>query len=192
MLKNSLILFALVFLLIGCDIFLTRNAEKPDQPRENFLPPTSSDILLTNFINSLTDKNVENYISCLTDSIFFNRSFSFSPSSGAALQFPALSENWNRKNEEKYITDMFRASTGQQISLILSNSSSTPYGDSTVYLATYNLSISFNDETIPNNYQGEIRLTLVRDTRSFWNIVYWQDSKNSDLPSWSELKGRFY
>lgn len=190
--KFNIIIILLPFIIFGCDIFNTREAKSPDSPRENFLPPTSTEILITNFINSLSDKSVESYVNSLTDSIFYNGSFSFSPSSGAALQFPALADNWNKKNEEKYITDLFRAVTNQQISLTFSNSSTTPYGDSTVFISTYNLSVSFNDPTIPNNYQGELRFTMVRDSRSYWSIFYWQDSKNSDLPSWSELKGRFY
>lgn len=186
------IIIVLTFSFFGCDIFNTREAESPDSPRENFLPPTSTEILLTNFINSLSDKSVESYVNCLTDSVFYNGSFTFSPSSGAALQFPALSDNWNKKNEEKYITDLFRSAINQEISLTFSNSNTTPYGDSTVFTSTYNLSVSFNDPAIPKNYQGELRYTFVRDSRSYWSIVYWQDSKNSDLPSWSELKGRFY
>jgi hypothetical protein len=33
---------------------------------------------------------------------------------------------------------------------------------------------------------------VVRDSRNYWSIYYWRDSKSGELQSWSELKGRFY
>jgi len=47
-------------------------------------------------------------------------------------------------------------------------------------------------ETEPKDYQGDLRFNMVRDSRSIWVIYYWQDTKSTALPSWSELKGKFY
>ena len=177
----------------GCDIFSTRSAESPNQPRTSYQQAVTPDILISNLVNSLKDKSVENYLSCLSDYSFTQKTFVFSPSSGALSQFPSLSENWGTKNEEQYFTNM-AAKVGQDlpITLTLTNESYSPQGDSLVYTATYSLNVPANDPNLPQNYQGDLRFNMIRDSRAIWSIYYWQDSKNSDLPSWSELKGRTY
>ncbi len=189
-------LFVFILLCIsisGCDIFSTRSAEPPNQPRSNYQQAVTPDILIANLVNSLKDKSVENYLSCLSDFSFTQRVFVFSPSSGALSQFPSLSEDWGKKNEEQYFTNM-AAKVGQDIpiTLTLTNENYSPQGDSLIYTATYSLNVPTNDPNLPQNYQGDLRFNMIRDSRAIWSIYYWQDSKNSDLPSWSELKGRTY
>ena len=183
----------IVLFLNGCDIFTTRSAETPNQPRSNYQQAVTPDILISNFISSLQDKSVENYLSCLSDSSYSQRVFTFSPSSSALSQFPALAEGWGRKNEEQYFNNLVaKVSQSLPITLTLSNSSESPQGDSLVYTASYSLNVPTTDPNFPQNYQGALRFNMIRDSRSIWSIYYWQDTKNSDLPSWSELKGRTY
>ena len=78
------------------------------------------------------------------------------------------------------------------MNLSLSNENSSPQGDSLIYLATYSLSVLFDNTGVPRVYQGELRFDMVRDSRGVWVIYFWQDTKNGDYPSWSELKGRFH
>jgi hypothetical protein len=180
-------------LLNGCDLFSTRSAEPPSQPRADYQQPVTPDVLISNLVNSLKDKNVENYISCLADYSFTQRVFTFSPSSGALSQFPALSENWGIKNEEQYFNNMIsKVPQSIPITLTLSNESYSPQGDSLVYTASYTLNVPSNDPSLPENYGGDLRFNMIRDSRAVWSIYYWQDSKNGNLPSWSELKGRTY
>ncbi len=191
----KLSLFAILFavLIYGCDLFTTRSAETPNQPRSNYQQAVTPDILVSNLINSLSDKNVENYLSCLSDSSYAQKSFVFSPSSGAQSQFPALSENWGKKNEEQYFNNLkAKVSQNLPITLTLSNVSESPQGDSLIYTASYFLNVPTTDSNFPQNYQGALRFDMIRDSRSIWSIYYWQDNKNSGLPSWSELKGRTY
>ena len=187
------IIILCAFLLAGCDLFSTRSAEKPNQPRSNYEQPVTPDIVIANLINSFKDKNVENYLSCLTDSEFVDKRFTFSPSSGAVSQFPSLSDNWNKKNEEQYFNNLkSKVNSDLPITLTFSGVSTLPQGDSLVYSASYFLNIPTANPNIPQNYQGDLKFGMIRDSRSTWSIYSWQDSKNSDLPSWSELKGRFY
>ncbi len=187
------ILFIIINLFYGCDLFSTRDTELPVQPRQNYQTAVTPEILIDNFVNSLKDKNLENYLATFSDPIFTNKKFVFSPSSQAASQFPALADNWGVSNEQQYFNNVIaRISSGKQISLILSDVSTNPLGDSLIYTATYNLNVPFNDPSLDNNYKGELRLDLIRDSRSIWSIYFWQDTKSTNLPSWSELKGRFY
>ncbi|MHB8337726.1 MAG: hypothetical protein ACYC6P_02100 [Ignavibacteriaceae bacterium] len=183
----------LAIFLSGCDLFTTRTAAPPNQPRSNYQQAVTPDILIQNLVSSLADKNVENYLSCFADPAYSQKVFTFSASSSALSQFPALSENWGIKNEEQYFNNMIlKVPDNLQISLTLSNTSTSPQGDSLFYTASYFLNVPTGDPNFPPNYQGDLKFSMIRDSRSLWTIYYWQDSKNSTLPSWSELKGRTY
>ncbi len=184
------ILSALIF--TGCDLLQTRNAESPNQPRSNFQQAVTPQILISNLINSLQDKDVQNYINCLVDSSFSEKKFVFSPSSGALSQYPFLLTDWNTKDEEQYLQNLItKVSAQSPITLALTNELYNPLGDSLIYTAAYNINVP-NDQSEPADYQGDLRLNMVRDNRSVWVIYFWQDTKSTDLPSWSELKGKFY
>jgi hypothetical protein len=184
------ILLAIVF--TGCDILQTRNAEPPNQPRSTYQQAVSPEILISNLVNSLKDKDVQNYINSFVDSSFTNARFYFFPSSGAVSQYPFLSDNWSIQNEEQYFNNMItRVTEGSPITLSLTNEQYSPQGDSLIYTATYSLNIP-NNQSEPKDYQGDLRFTMIRDSRSVWVIYFWQDTKSTNLPSWSELKGKFY
>ncbi|MFO7445926.1 MAG: hypothetical protein R6W90_06135 [Ignavibacteriaceae bacterium] len=184
---SSLLVFS------SCGIFDHRDAEDPSGPRANFRQPVQPEDVLDNLKNALKDKNVDNYLACFADSNFSNKEFIFSPSAGAASQFPDLADMWNKKNEEHYFNSLkIRIPENVQITLTLSNENLNQPGDSVIYTASYTLSVPHNDTDIPMNYQGDLRFSMARDLRSIWSIYYWVDIKRDDEPSWSELKGRFY
>ncbi len=190
-----LIKIILIFqlLLFGCDFFGTRKAEIPTSPGSIYQPATTPDILISNFRNSLADNNVVNYLICLADSNFTSRKFHFSPSASAVSQFPSLTDDWDLKHEEQYFNNLVsKVLNNATISLNFDNINSSQFSDSLIYSASYTLTVPLTDQTIPENYQGDLKFTMIRDARSVWVIYNWQDTKNSDVPSWSELKGRFY
>lgn len=177
----------------ACDLFETRDAERPNQPRSNFQQAATPEILISNLINSFIDKNTENYLANFVDSSFSDKDFVFSPSVASISLFPALSDGWSKKSEEQYFnTLMSRIPENSSIVLSFIDPTQSQQGDSLFYNSQYSISISFIDENIPENYQGELQFRMIRDSRNVWVIYFWQDNKNSDLPSWSELKGRFY
>ncbi|NWF49569.1 MAG: hypothetical protein HXY49_03410 [Ignavibacteriaceae bacterium] len=188
----SILNFVLIMFLSSCDLFTTRNAETPDQPRDDFQPPLEPAAVIQNLIFAFKDKNVENYLSCFADSSFAGRSFRFSPSSGATLNYPFLAEDWSKKDEEQYFRNLIQKIPADfPASLSFSNVSSSPQGDSLIYTATYSINLP-NDGSIPENYLGDLKFSMIRDSRSFWVVYFWQDIKNPDFPSWSEMKGRNY
>jgi hypothetical protein len=177
----------------GCGLFSTRSAEAPDQPRSDFQQAVTPDILIENLVNSLQDKDVENYMATFSDPSFGGRTFTFSPSSSALSQYPSLSEGWGTKNEEQYFNNLIaKVSSSQSITLTLTNVSTSPQGDSLIYTASYTLNVPNSDPNLPQYYAGDLKFNMMIDSRSVWTIYYWQDSKNSDNPTWSDLKGRVY
>lgn len=186
----SYIIVAIVF--SGCDLIQTRNAEPPDQPRSNYQQAVTPQVLISNLVNSLKEKDVQNYINNFVDSSFSEVKFQFSPSSGAVSQYPFLSSDWSIKDEEQYFNNLItKVTEGSPVTLSLNNEQYSPQGDSLIYTATYSINVP-NDQSEPKDYQGDLRFTMIRDNRSVWVIYFWQDTRSTDLPSWSDLKGRFY
>jgi len=177
--------------LSGCDIFSIRDAETPTQPRSNLPQAFERETLIDNLVISYRDKSVFDYTNCFSDSIFTGKNFTFIASSEAASQYPALAQDWSLKSEEIYFKNIISASQDVPITLILSNSNFSQQGDSVIYTASYSLTVPFTDPGVPQNYQGDLIFHIFRDNSLIWKIFYWQDFKSGDLPSWSELKGRF-
>lgn len=182
----------IAFSLAGCDLLQTRDAEPPTQPRSNYEQAVTPQILISNMMNSFKDKDAQNYINCLVDTSFSEKKFFFSPSSGALAQYPFLLTSWGVKDEEQYFKNLITKVDDQTpITLSLTNELYSPLGDSIIYTATYSLNVPYN-QSEPKDYQGDLRFDMVRDGRSVWVIYYWQDSKSTLQPSWSELKGNYY
>lgn len=190
---NRFFLIGLI-ILSGCDIFDTRVAEQPSQPRSNFINAVKPEDVLTNMVNSLQDLNSKNYLACFTDTSFSNRQFSFAASSTALSQFPQMAEGWGKNEEAQYFLNMInRISDEKQITLNLSNPLfGSPQGDSLIFTASYSLSVPHNEKNIPTVFEGDLSFNMLRDSRKIWSIYFWRDTKSNELPTWSELKGRFY
>ncbi|MDP3147677.1 MAG: hypothetical protein Q8N83_00980 [Ignavibacteria bacterium] len=191
--EKVVFLLFLLFLFGGCDLFSTRDPEKPDQPRSNYQLAVTPEILLENFTNSLSEKNVQNYLNCFSDSAFSGKEFQYFPSADANSKYPVLFESWSKKSEEQYFNNLIsHILQDQPITFTKNNEKSSFSGDnSIVYTASYFLVVPHNDE-ISKNFEGELQFTLVRDSREVWSIYIWQDiNKSSMTVSWSELKG-FY
>lgn len=188
--KVILFISILLILFYGCDIFSTRNGEPPTEPSTNLPQAFERETLINNFILSYRDKLIQDYTNCFSDSVFTNRNFTFIPSSEASSQYPALND-WDLKSEENFFRNLLAASQDISILLELTNESFSSQGDSLIYTASYILTIPFTVSGIPQNYQGDLLFYIVQDNRLIWRIYFWQDFKSGDLPSASELKGRF-
>lgn len=194
MINKVLILFALLF-IISCDLFITRDAQEPDQSRSDFQPPVQPEIVISNLKSSLADKNLQNYIACFVDTIFSNREFTFSASSEAISLYQIFLQDWGLNEEKRYFSSVInKVPTDFPISLSLSDENfSSLGGDSLIYTATYNINLPVpSGDPVPPNYAGSLQFNMLRDSRSQWSIYFWKDTKGASLPSWSELKGSFY
>lgn len=190
--KYFAIIFSLLF-MEGCDLFQTRDAQQPNQSRSNYQLAVTPDLLIANLVNSLKDVNLQNYLACLSDTSFGGKTYLFNPSSEAASLYPSFASPWDKKNESSYFTNLIaRIPSGLQVTLNLTSPISSPQGDSLIYTASYTLDVPFTDSSIPPHYEGDLKFSMIRDSRLVWSIYFWQDIKSTSYPSWSDLKGRLY
>lgn len=190
--KKFLIIF-LSTIAISCDLFTTRDAEEPNQNRSNFVTPSSASLVIQNLKNSLSDKNVQNYLSCFVDTLFTDKEYSFSASSEALSLYQM--HDWGVQQENGYFNAVItKVPKDFPISLTLTDTVySSLGGDSLIYSASYFLNVPFQSgDPYPLNYSGNLEFRMLRDERSIWAIYFWKDTKSQTLPSWSELKGSFY
>ena len=190
---KNLIFIMLLFSVISCDIFETRDAESPDQSRSNFIPATSPEILIQNLINSFADKDVVNYQNTFVTGLS-NRVFTFIPSSTALSRFQNLWPTWNIDAEVQYFNNM-KTSVPDELPVLLSGLSLSPksfsiFGDSLKYNSEYFISVpQRNSETLI--FQGNLELSMI-NLSTVWLVYFWKDNAIEDNPSWSDLKGSVY
>lgn len=180
--------------LVSCDLFTTRDPEDPDSNANNFLPPTSSDIVLSNFTNAFISKSIENYSACFTDSQDPMSRYEFLPSVNIYALYPETFDNWSLDNERRYFNSLISNIPNEVIpELNWTNLESEPFVDSVVYNLSYNLKIDHNKSGTPTEFNGKMRLTIVRNTNDLWSIRRWFDFlENEEDNTWSLLKAGFY
>ncbi len=184
--------FILFFLtLISCDVFVTRNPESPKDTRSNYTTPSTRETLISNLINSLSDKNAENYKKSFAVAPSSSVLFTFVPT-GEAFNLYQIWEDWGVDDEFRYFTNLVNSTPSQYpINLSLSNELYSPISDGFVYTADYFISVpKLNAD--PEIYKGSLKFNLTTDIYNFWVIYYWEDSPESGSLSWSDLKGSEY
>lgn len=184
---------ALLFVLFitSCDLFTTREEESPKNLGSTFVPPTTPQLLFENLKNSLSEKILENYMASFVDSAFLSSDFKYVAAAGAEATFQTLSD-WSLSAERIYINNVFSTVQQSRITLSLTNENSTPLGDSSFYFYDYALTVPTENSDLPSTYQGSVEFTIRLDNRNQWVITRWRDIQIDNLPSWSELRGRFY
>lgn len=186
-----------VVVLAGCDIFGTRSPEEPDTGRSSFQPPTQPSIVISNFKNAVSEKNIDNYLLCFSGSSVDSSigKFVFQPSVEGNSLFPGLFENWGMDNERKYFNSLKSKLPAEVNPVILLKNEI--YGvsqpDSVVISYEYYMKLNFIDNSIEKEYSGTMQLTLIPQNNGLWSIFRWQDikSQNDTIDAtWSKLKGR--
>lgn len=192
--RFSYITFLIIFVsfLNSCGLFDTRDVEPPIDPRSNFIPPTSPELVLVNLQFAIAEKNIDNYMKCFVDSTFAGVSYRFFADAPTQIQFPILT-GWNINNERIYYTNLVSATSIESSSnLFLSNFTMTQGIDSAIYDAEYLLAFNHNRNVIPKTSKGKLRFVLVPDSRSLWGIKTWNDFKIEESDTtWSYLKASF-
>ena len=191
--KRFAVTFLSIFFISGCGIFETRQPQPPQQGRTDFLPPTSPNTVIQNLVNSIADRNVDNYISCLSDTSFGGRSFSFVPPADVYNQYRSIFLNWDKNSERAYFNNLTSQSSNSSSSaLILSSANLTYQGsDSAIYNANYTLLWPNKVPGYPQQAQGNLQFSLGIDRNQNWSIYHWVDSRVGDSLTWSEMKARF-
>jgi len=181
-------------LLASCGIFETRQPQPPQQGRSDFEPPTAPSIVITNLQNSISDKNVDNYLSCLSDTSFGGREFVFVPPPDVNSTYQGIFSVWNKNSESSYLRNIVsQSSNSANPVLTLSAETLIPGGpDSAVYNANYILIWPNSSSSKLQEVQGNLQFYLGVDRNQEWSIYRWIDSRVGDtLKTWSELKAEF-
>jgi len=187
-----LLVFAAVLLLQGCGLFDTRDAEAPNTGGSHFVPPTSPDIVIDNLEQAISEKNTENYMRCLPDTLSSDTRFVFIPTAAAAGRYPTSFLNWSLQSERSYFSAL-KAFTdpNSSSSLHLEGGFSVLAADSAIYEADYTVIFRHGVSDVPESVSGNLQFVLRPDRNFFWSITRWIDNPVSGNPSWSEWKGRF-
>ncbi|MEZ4822388.1 MAG: hypothetical protein R2942_08175 [Ignavibacteria bacterium] len=71
--------------------FLIPVIEPPTESRSTFIQPTSPDLVLTNLIFSISEKNLDNYMRCFCRFKFSNKRFRYFPDAVLSGILPVFS-----------------------------------------------------------------------------------------------------
>lgn len=192
MLKKSDILFFLFLLIAGCGLFETRDAEIPTQPRSDFIPPTTPQIVISNFTAAIFQKDINNYTNCLSDTNFSGKRFTFIPDVASQSAYPIFS-TWDKSKENSYYTNLVNQTpVSNSSSLFLSNMVSNITSDSAIIDSDYLLVYNHNRSNVAKQAKGKLRFVITHDSRNLWAIKTWTDFKvNDGDTTWSVIKANF-
>ncbi len=183
----------LLCFLYSCDIFETRSPEEPDQSPVVFLPATSVEVLMQNFLNSVKYKSLQNYSECFIGDGKFN----FIPAQDAFATYQSIFQNWSFTDEQRSFKSIISAVSGENTIFLNFEKSQYQYisPDSIIYTANYEINLPVVQPLNLEKYNGKILLTISQTNDGTYKIVRWSDFQTSNdtiYPSWSILKARYY
>lgn len=196
--NKLIVVFIFGFFLSACDLFELREPEEPDTGRANFEPPTSPAIVIANLQNAIKERNVENYIACLSDTSQQDLNyFKFIPSSDAMSLYSSVFQYWNLYSERAYLNKLFSSlpiDIVPDIKLINSKFD-IMLPDSAVFIADYSIYINQNKSVDEQLFQGTMQLILTPRNNGLWSIKMWFDfqlkSDTTTSNTWSILKALY-
>ncbi len=180
-----------LFMLAGCSLFEPREPEPPSQSSSNFRPPTTPDIVISNLQNAITQKNLQNYISCFSSPANNLRGFTFVPSQGLAIQLGS----WTYEREYAFMQELIsNAQPNGFCNLLLTPKTSLIFSDSVDYTFDYTFTFeTLPSENFPSTAHGNLEFKIGVDNSGTWSIYYWDDNElpNSTDNTWSSFKHKF-
>lgn len=190
---SLLLCIAASFTLITCGLLETREPQPPGQTSSTFVPPTSPNLVLTNLVNAVRERNTDNYIRCFADPNFSDKRFSFVPTQEAQSQYFTVFNSWTLSEERGYFENL-KSQTPSigTTGLFFSNEKfESIQSDSALYTSTYNFVFQHNVSGVPQEAKGQLQFFMATDRNRLWMIYRWVDLKTGSDFSWSEMKGRF-
>ena len=189
--KSIITILLFVILFSGCDnLFSTREAEPPKTQRSTWNPPFSPDIVLDNLKNAILERNVENFVKCLIDTAYSNRTYVFTPNDQVLSSHLDLFLVWNRYSEQLAIQQMFSIVPEDSLAYLQypSEIRNVVTADSAIFDREYHLEIHHIQPELPTVYEGRMELWIAPDEKGEWAIYRWIDYSATDYASWSFLK----
>ncbi len=190
--------FFIVFLsalLPSCgDLLGVRDPEPPDRPTEShWIPATTPDVVIENLKQAFVNREFETYMKCLSDTTSYNLpAFRFKPSAVSSVKYPGKFDTWSSTDEQIWFQSVLAASPPDSL-FKLTLTEDEPFVeslDTVEYQFTYALDIHHNRQGPPSRYEGKGVFKMIRDSRNYWLIYYWEDISTGE-PDWTDLKALF-
>ena len=178
------IVFLLIFLLHGCDLFSTREPEVPTQGSSGFKPPVTADIVIDNFKSSITEYNADNYLRCFVDTTASARRFTFS----ASGDFFGLFARWGLEEERRYFENLGQPLSQVPVLEFSDMREENRTSVSTEYTMNYLFFFPHQRAGITKQVRGYMHLYLALDNQQRWAIYQWDDRRTASDSTWSYLK----
>lgn len=180
-------------LVSSCNLLRTREPENPISNNETNESATSADQVITNFISSLQQKNIQEYEKLFSDTVTHTQNYSFVPNQSSAARYLAVFGTWNKTSEVDCFRNIISAIGIANIQVSISNAS-TPIryqSDSALFRIQYTLFVPHQRADVTTQFTGESDLYLSPNKNNIWMIYRWVDYETKKDSSWSELKGQF-
>jgi hypothetical protein len=192
------VLFIFLLIIVGCELFTTREPEKPDTGETGYIPPTEPEILILNFENSIKRLNADNYIKCFFDEIGNHPlKYKFYPTASALAMYPSMFDDWSVESERRLINRIASQFGSESLQLVFPNRKpilETP--DSAIFAADYVLTLPQKSQNQITDFRGRIQLTLISKPNGLWYISRWFDypieQVDSENNTWSILKAIYF
>jgi len=192
---KSLVLVALCVTQLSCENpFATRAPEPPKNTGSRYIPPFSAEIVVENLRNAISDRNVENYLRCFSDSTRTSESFRYEPDAATANLYAGVFNNWGLTQERDYFSQLRAAlPTDSLRSLRLDSLQTITFNDSAQFVRAYELNVRHKQQSagVPGQVRGELRFWLRKDQFGEWSIYRWADFATGQSQTWSALKAAF-
>ncbi len=186
------IIYTLIIILMisSCGVFEPRDPEEPSSGNSSFIPPTTYSLVIQNVMQSITEKNTDNYLSCFVNDPSLP-SFIFNPTAEMLASYSDIFSNWNLDEEKRYFTtEIASLESGLTPKLSLSAlnyESLSP--DSISFTSDYSLKIPANVSAEEAIYQGKLQFIIIKNKlNGLWFVYTWKDISKEGFESWSNLK----
>ena len=183
--------FGVAVLLLGCDVFSTRDPEPPEAGAGTWLQPDTPDRVIDNLSNAVGEMNSGNYLRS------FAEGFTFEPSQTARAREFELWQGWSRADEETYFSRLVASasfSSGHDLQL-LDKTENVLSDEKYILDANYILTVrhSRTSEDIPTEFLGRLIWEIEKTDEGLWYLKRWVDVEldAQNQASWSELKASF-
>ncbi len=184
----------LVLPIFGCkNPFQLRSPEPPEKSLTRRVPATQPDMVLTNLKNAIAEKNLENYMKCLVDSLPGGKKFHFVADPSSQIQNPGLFENWTIESEKRYANYLFsQIPKDSTAHLDFKVTKEYIIQDTTFFQGDYTLLLrhKLDEKQYPRKAVGRAEFRLCQ-VQGEWFIFYWEDRGDGQEPSWSDVKAAF-
>ncbi len=174
-----------VFLLGGCDLFSTRDAEDPDAGRSSWDIPRVPRDVLRNITLALAERNDVDYLRSISSD-----SFSFIADAVTLSNYPELA-GWNLTEETRHITQLLSGGVlpnDSILAVVFESIEQTEWPDSAFLQEKYTLLAGVTVPGVAHQMSGTVEFHLVVESEGYWVIRRWVDRRTEGEPTWSDLK----